>query len=405
MAGPVAALQGALLIPAESVGAGNLRPGQLLQGTIAGAPGSLEVRVAGLRAQLDSSLPLVVGQVVSVKVEAAENGLRLLVVPLASAATEVLPDSPGDLLPDVLARTLDLLYASAELRGAAAHLVPANLPATEPALRALLTLLTSRGTMAEDLEQIVAMASQANEAGGLAPELAAQLASLVRALLPSEGDALAQLARHWAAQSSQPLEAKLLRALEVDGPADLAQSLRYDLRAVLSRLQSDETLRQYVARRGELGLFESVIARVLERVTAGQMQNLRTLERPYLFFELPFPPDAPVSRAQVHVFGDGGRHGHGFDRQNASVVLDLSTARLGDLWVHVAIVGGTCSCVIRAARPETCAVLEAGAAELGGVLADAGYPGAAVQVTQWSGNRVEETALLMRRLSGVNVEA
>ena len=36
MAGPVVALQGAVFIPAESVGSGTLRPGQVLQGTIAG---------------------------------------------------------------------------------------------------------------------------------------------------------------------------------------------------------------------------------------------------------------------------------------------------------------------------------------------------------------------------------
>ena len=69
MAGPVAALQGAVFIPAESVGSGTLRPGQVLQGAIAGVPGELELRVAGLRASLDSSVALSAGQIVSVTVE------------------------------------------------------------------------------------------------------------------------------------------------------------------------------------------------------------------------------------------------------------------------------------------------------------------------------------------------
>lgn len=405
MAGPIAALQGALFIPAESLGGAGLRPGQLLQGTIGGAPGSLEVRVGGLRAQLDSSLPLTVGQVVSVKVEAADDGLRLMIItPLASAAAEVLPDTPGDLLPDVLARLLDLLDASPELRGAAAHLVPESLPATEPELRALLALLTSRGTVAEDLQQIVATLSRASAAGGLGAELSAELARLVPLLLPSEADALERFVRQWAAQSTNPLEAKLRRVLEAHQQADLPDMLRHDLRAVLLRLQSDDTLRQYLARRGELAPFAAALGRVLERVVAGQMQNLRTFERPYLFFDLPFPPEAPVTRAQVHVFGDGGRR-RGFDRQNASIVLDLSTAHLGDLWIHLAIVSGACTCTIRAARVETVAVLGDETHELGRVLADAGYPDAAVQVAHWNGQRVEETAQLMRRLSRVDVEA
>jgi Flagellar hook-length control protein FliK len=134
------------------------------------------------------------------------------------------------------------------------------------------------------------------------------------------------------------------------------------------------------------------------------MQNLRTFAAPYLFLDLPFPPDAPISRAQIHVFGEGGRGRH-FDRRNASITLDLSTPRLGDLWISLTITGGACTCVVRAAREATVAAITAATPELGQALAEAGYPDASVQVTSWSGNRLEETAQLMRRFSGLDVRA
>ncbi len=404
MAGPVAALQGAVFIPAESVGAGALRPGQVLPGTIAGVPGGLELRVAGLRAALESSLPLSAGQVVSVTVEAAENGIRLLVAPITAAA-EPLPASPGDLLPDVLTKVLDLLGAPIGLRDVAPELLPANLPATEADVAALLRLLTTRGTLAEDLQQVAAWTSQAIDEGAVPPELAAEVAVLARRLLPSGPDDVEQLAHEWGTQASRPLEARLIHVLEAGTLHDLHEILGHDLRAVLLRLQSTDVFRQWIARHGQLAAFDAAVGRVLERALAASMQNLRAFEAPYLFFDLPFPPDGAITRAQVHVFGEGGRGRHGFDRKNASITLDLSTARLGELWISLTITGGVCTCVVRATREATVAAITAASDELVQALAEAGYDDATVQVSNWNGDRLGETAQLMRRFSGLDVRA
>ncbi|HEY2385803.1 MAG TPA: flagellar hook-length control protein FliK [Candidatus Binatia bacterium] len=404
MAGPVAAFQGAAFIPAETVGAGTLRPGQVLQGTVAGVPGELELRVAGLRASLDSSVGLSAGEIVSVTVESAENGLRLVVLPIAAPA-ETQPSTAGEVATTTLAQVLDLLDAAPGLRAAAAELLPANLPLAEPEMAALLRLLTTRGTVAEDLQQIASWVAQASDEGALAPELAVQLAALAHELVPAEADDLERAARDWGTSTSRPFEARLAEAIEARSFGEVSAMLGRDLRAVLQRLQTDETFRQWIARHGQLAAFESAIGRVLERTLAGSLQNLRQFEAPYLFFDLPLPPDAPVTRAQVHVFGEGGRGHHGFDKQNASITLDLSTQKLGDLWISLTITAGVCSCVVRATSDATFAAMTAASGELAQVLADTGYPNAAVQVTQWSGNRLEETAYLMRRFSGLDVRA
>jgi len=404
MAGPVAALQGAVFIPAESVGSGTLRPGQVLQGTIAGVPGELELRVAGLRASLDSSVALSAGQIVSVTVESAENGLRLLVLPIA-APDETQGSTTGEVVNTALAQVLDLLDAAPGLRETAAELLPVNLPATQPEIAALLRLLTTRGTVAEDLQQLATWVAQGADEGALAPELAAQIALLARELVPAGSDDLDRVVREWGTRTSRPLEARLAEALEAGSVGDLPQILEHDLRAVLLRLQGDDTFRQWIARHGLLGSFDGALERILERAVAGSMQNLRAFEAPYLFFDLPLPPGAPLTRAQVHVFGEGGRGRHGFDRQNASITLDLSTQRLGDLWISLTITGGACTCIVRATSEDTFAAMTAASAELSQVLADAGYANAAVQVTLWSGNRLEETAHLLRRFSGLDVRA
>ena len=404
MAGPVAALQGAAFIPAETVGAGTLRPGQVLQGTVAGVPGELELRVAGLRASLDSSVGLSAGQIVSVTVESAENGLRLLVLPVAAPA-ETQASTAGEVATTTLAQVLDLLDAAPGLCEAAAELVPPNLALAEPEISALLRLLTTRGTVAEDLQQIASWVAQASEESALAPEIAAQLAALARELVPAGADDLEHAVREWGTRTSRPLEARLAETIEANAFEGVTEMIGRDLRATLQRLLGDDGFRQWIARHGQLAAFESAIGRVLERTLAGSLQNLRQFEAPYLFFDLPLPPDAAVTRAQVHVFGEGGRGHRGFDKQNASITLDLSTARLGDLWIILTITSGVCSCVVRATSDATFAAMTAASGELSQVLADAGYPSAAVQVTQWSGNRLEEIAHLMRRFSGLDVRA
>jgi hypothetical protein len=273
MAGPVAALRGAVFIPAESVGAGALRPGQVLQGTISGVPGSLELRLAGLRAALD---------------------FRYRSAPGKSYRSRWRPRRTASVSAD----------------------------------------------------------------GALAPELAAQLALLAHQLLPSGADDVERLVQEWATQSSRPFETRLLQVLESGTLGDLSAALGRDLRAMLLRLQDAGTFRRWVAQHGQLGSFDAALGRILERTLAGSMQNLRTFAAPYLFLDLPFPPDAPISRAQIHVFGEGGRGRH-FDRRNASITLDLSTPRLGDLWISLTITGGACTCVVRAAREATVAAITA----------------------------------------------
>jgi len=412
MAGPTpVSLSGVAFVPLGTPGAGTLRTGQVLQGSVVGSPGNLELRVAGLRALLGASIALTPGQTVNVTVEAAEGGLRLSVAPLASAA-EVLPGSPAaealpgpaSMLPGFLSRALDLLGA-ADRRDALVPLVPASLPPSVAAARALLALFISPSSLAGDLELLATMTGRALEAGALPQELGTRLGALLGGLLSTEAEALPATLRQWAAQARHTLEARVLEALTSGRVAELPARLQEDLRALLLRLHEDEGMRGHLVRRGELGAFEGALERVLERLAGSQLQNLRAFEGPYLFLELPAGEGAAFARAQVHVFGEGGHGGRGFDARHASVALDLSTASLGDLWVDLVMVEGRCRCTLRAARPETVAAIARELGDLERTLADAGYPGAVLQVVPWDGNRLAETARLMHRFSSVDVRA
>ena len=89
--------------------------------------------------------------------------------------------------------------------------------------------------------------------------------------------------------------------------------------------------------------------------------------------------------------------------KDATVVLDLSMTRLGDLWIALTIARGRCSCRFRAANPAAVQAIRAERDGLIQALQSAGYPGAQVRVEPWDGDRLGEAAGLMRRFSGINV--
>jgi hypothetical protein len=85
------------------------------------------------------------------------------------------------------------------------------------------------------------------------------------------------------------------------------------------------------------------------------------------------------------------------------VALDLSTPRLGEVWVSLHALGGLCRCRFRATRKETLRLIQAGASDLERGLRDAGYQGAKVEAERWDGDRLSQLAGWMRPLLGIDL--
>jgi flagellar hook-length control protein FliK len=177
-----------------------------------------------------------------------------------------------------------------------------------------------------------------------------------------------------------------------------------DVRTQIERLRQNDGFLGFLRQTGQQASFEQAAQRVLDRQTGGQLQNLRGQEAPYLFFEVPFPPTAPIRNAQVHVLGEGRGRKQRFDPQNTAVAIDLTTTRLGDLWISLAIHQGVCRCSIRARTPEIVRAIEAHASELTERLAVAGYRAAQVSASLWNGDRISEAVGLFARFAGVSVQ-
>jgi flagellar hook-length control protein FliK len=178
-----------------------------------------------------------------------------------------------------------------------------------------------------------------------------------------------------------------------------------DVRTVLGRLRQHERFAAFLRQTGQEGTFDQAAQRVLDRVSGNQLQNLRGAETPYQFFEIPFPPNAPIRNAQVHILGEEQAPARGFDRENAAVAIDLETTRLGGLWISLTIHQGDCRCWIRAQTPEAVRAIDAHASELAERLKVTGYRGVKVSVSLWRGDRVTEVVNLLAHFRGVNLEA
>jgi len=354
------------------------------------------VQVAGVQVPLPADASLQPGQTVTIKVLESGQGLQLRIVPQASVPAHSL-----GALEELVAAVLESLGApiGPELPS---QLVPANLPQTPDAVRALLALFVSRGAMGEDLRQIAALVEQAVAAGAL-PRSDSE-ALLARIVVSEPGDfhpVLEQLAD----AAGHTLEARIAMALAAGNLDDIIDTLRTDLRAHLARLRENPVLQRFLQRTGQLRTFETAVDRVLERLVGAQLQNLRGLEQPYLFLEVPCSPDSGIQHAQVHVFSEGHGKKREFDAANALVAFDLATTRLGDLWITLRITQGRCLCRFCATRPAAVDALTGAAHELVQALEQAGHHGARVEVALWDADRLRETAALMRRFSGINVQA
>lgn len=375
---------------------GSLRQGQVLQGTVRGEAGNLSLHVAGTRVPLGAATPLTPGLNVRVQVAASETGLQLHITAHQEPGAA---SPPSASLPTALASILRAFPAIEALPNPEV-LLPANMPPTEAALRQLFTLLAQRDSIARDLHYLISVISQAAQAGAVTREYFQDFAALWARFVARNDESFESILQHLAQQGGDTLEAQMAKLLASGRIEELLERLRTSLRGQVAQLRGNEALMKYVRGTRQLAAFENALHGLFERLAAGQLQNLRSLEQSYLFLELPFATGAGMGPAQIHFFGDGHAKGRRFDAANARVVIDLATSKLGDLWIALDIVRKHCTCTIRAVEPEIVEALRASGGELRDALAEAGYANARVTVGGWNGNRLEAIAGMVQRFRG-----
>ncbi|HNR29680.1 MAG TPA: flagellar hook-length control protein FliK [Candidatus Hydrogenedentes bacterium] len=373
-----------------------LRAGQTFRATVHGTGDQPVLLLAGARIPIEGGARLTPGQTVHIEVVDSNAGLALRVLPGETPSGNVAA-SPDAALRAALAEVLHAMGA-ARHADAAEAIVPRFLPPSSLVLRQLLALFFERGALGADLDRIQQWVAQAAAAGAAprptAENVLAMLAALAAGDVRAFADALERLAR------ARGLEARLANL--ATGDAEAAEGLDDFLTAYLSRLAAHEPFRQFLRANGALRGFEAAARRIQERLDGVAVQNLRGLEQPYVFLELPLPADAALRHVQVHFIGTG--RGRRFEKDNALIVIDVSTARLGDLWVTLSMVNGACRCGFRATDARAVEAIRANAGELAEALRDAGYPRAHVEAALWDGDRLRETAALMRRFGGLDVK-
>jgi hypothetical protein len=376
-----------------------LRAGQVLQGMVRQTGDGLAIQAAGIRAPLPEGTGLHAGQAVTVEVLDTSVGLQLRVTPQTAAAPTA--TSPLDAL---VAQVLTTLNAQAP-PDVLARMLPQNLPQTQEAIRALVNLFLARGTTGADLQHVAGAIEQAVTAGVLTSAETKTVLALIGRFEAADQAQFQAVLRQLADASGRTVEGRIALAIASGRIDEAVNAARAGLREQLVRLRENPALRAFLRTSGQLRTFESSVDRVLDRMLGSQLQNLRSLEQPYLFIEIPGQPNGSLVHGQLHFFADGNGKRRGFAEGHTMVAMDLRMSRLGDMWIALRTVHGHCVCQLRAVDPGAREALTAASDELALALEGAGYPGARVEVTGWDGDRLRETAALMHRFSGLNVKA
>lgn len=380
--------------------------GQVLQGVIQATNEGLLLIAGQVRVQVPARGDLVPGQTVTAEViarNAQDNSIQLRIMP-QTAATATQPAAAPAALADMAGAVLRALGA-VNLPENAGPLLPPQLPPTPEMARAALLLFAIRAQMGQHIKQVVARIQEAIQAGVPLRAETRAAAALLNRLVASEPESFESVLRQWLNESAVPTEARVAQALASGAPERLSALMQSDARAALAQARGDTALAGYLRARGELPGFQDALARVVDRLVASQMQNVRGIEIPYWVSEIPFAPGGHIRDGLVHFLPEGRQTHEETGSDYATAALDLSTTRLGDLWVTLQAGGGECHCRMQASETAAVEALRGAAKELEAGLVQAGYARATIQIAEWDGNRLRETAALLQRHAGFQVSA
>lgn len=356
---------------------------------------------SGVRVPLPVSATLNIGQRVEVLVVQGHNGIELSVAPPMTPAAQ----SPQSGVSALIVRLLESLNAmTASNAASAANVIPSNIPLPEAGVRALLALFVSRGNLGADLATIAALVQQAVAAGVLVPQVAEEFLRQLRHTLGDDEKSLLETVKNAGQMSKRSVEAILASLLGGEESVEEFVKQANDILIKLGALNKNQDFLDFLEARGLRSVFQDAFHRFFERVSASHLQNLRALDLPYHFIELPMTGEGPIRSAQIHIFGEGGGTGRDEDSANATVILDVSTAILGDLWIRVAVTESSCVCHFRAEASQLVDVISSASKELVESLGRLGYDDVSVTASLWKGDRFEAIGEELGRRSGIDMQ-
>lgn len=275
--------------------------------------------------------------------------------------------------------------------------VPAPLIGT-PAAAQVQELFAQAASLGAGIASLQAGITAPAVVAAVPSDIGAAFAAIFAPLLKPDTEDFSGVIKRWAQRLATTPEAALAKssgsAAAPDSPGSVLQFLR-----------NDPALRQVLAGRGELRAFDAMADRLLERLGSGNLQQLRSLEQPYWFSEFPFDPSSGIERALVHFFMDNSQGGGEQDSPSASVVLDLSLTRMGDVWVKLVMLAGQCTCHISVTDEDVLALVREFEGDLAAGLSSTGAQQVTVHADIWDGNRIGRSGAILGSMDGMDVTA
>ena len=101
------------------------------------------------------------------------------------------------------------------------------------------------------------------------------------------------------------------------------------------------------------------VARLLDTITAEQLQNLRMIPSDDIYIQVPLESETGADNVEIHISSQGRKGSRKIDARNVLLTLAVSMSNLGRVKAALSIVDGSVSCRLKAERKQVVELLTA----------------------------------------------
>ena len=374
------------------------------RGLVVPSQNGLSIQIGGQKIPLPGTTTLVPGQTVEVQLQTQGSGDRTITIrPLpTSELTQASQSKPSNPLIPLIKEVLPhVLPGSALSPEKLQTLIPSGIPVQDFTVRILLTLFHNQEPIGSIGAVILQLLSKAEEDGAIdSGKLATIRRSLPQVTLKSIDD-WTQLIKQAMQNVSRSPERLLSQMMTQKGATNLPQEiLASDIRGLLKL----PGLRSYLETTGEWQSFVQNAHSLLELLDGVQLANFRGMNYPYFFMELPVPPNSFFQRAQIHVMNHSKNDSNEENQTVDTVVMDLNTTMLGEIWIRLQRIGDTCQCQIEMGEPESISLVSAAKEKLHSALKEHGYADVSISVDAMDSHRIDKLVQLLGQSKSLDLK-